>query len=802
MTHEFPYGPYRVLLIGGEQTYFAGRILGDLGARIVAVEPPGGDPLRHRPPFATDCETLSLPWWALTAGFQTVELDLAGADVRELIDSSDVLIESLPVGHHESLGLDYETLQTTNPGLVMVSISPFGQTGPYRSWLGGDLVALATGGLLNLVGDSDRPPLRLGAPHGTLIPSAQAAIAAAVGLAVRGASGNGQHIDVSAQASITWSTHPVRQVWMLNQEITRRAGIRRPFGTRTRRLIFPCKDGYVAVQGVLGREWSLFVEWTASLGLDEPFRDPRWAYHAQHGGLVPGGIPDEVLEELDAHLLEFFAKFNKSELYREGQARRIIVFPVNDAGDLFADRQLRARGVFQPVRHPGLDRLIEMPRPAVLFSTSPLPRVRRDGERVPLESIGWKSRRSEGVSPGRSLTGTRILDLSWVGAGPLTTTHLAMHGAEVIRVESTTHPDVLRVTPPFVNREPSIETSGYYHPLNPSKLGLSLNLETAGARRIVEQLIRVSDAVVESFTPRVLEGWGLGYEEIRKIRPDIVMMSLSMAGRTGPERDYLGFGTVLQASAGFTAITGWPDRDPVASGLPYTDWIVPTITVPALLAALDVQGRSGIGQHLDCSQLETMLPYSAALLLEYAVNGTVRGRHGNEPVSGDTVLAYPDGVYPCAGEDRWVAISCPNDDCWRALCGAVPGGPEMADAKLNDRLSARETIEAWIGAWTSSKTPIEAAAHLQQSGVPAGMVHDAETICSDPQLAHRGFGVYLDHPLVGPTPYDPPAYELSDTPAEVRPAPSVGADNMTILLELLGLTEEEFEALEASAALI
>jgi crotonobetainyl-CoA:carnitine CoA-transferase CaiB-like acyl-CoA transferase len=800
VTPDFPFSPYRVLLIGGEQTFFAGRILSDLGADVVAVEPPGGDPLRRRPPLVLESDSLGVPWWALTVRFRTVELAPADPALQDLIRRADVLIESLKSGQLESDSLDYASLREANPGLVHVSISPFGGSGTYRDWLGSDLVAAATGGLLNLIGDTDRPPLRVGAQHGILIPSGQAALAASIGLALRGMSGRGQRIDVSAQASIAWSTHPVRQVWMLNQEVTRRAGIRRPFGTRSRRLIYPCSDGFVAVQGVLGREWPAFVTWATSLGLEGPFLDPKWAFHALNGGLVPGGVPDEILEELDTHLLDFFARFTKKELYREGQARRIIVFPVNDAGDLFNDRQLRAREVFQPVRHPDLNREIELPRPAVPFSVSSLPSPGRDGVRVDVAGLGWDPVRRDTV--GRSLEGLRILDLSWVGAGPLTTTHLAMHGAEVIRVESSTHPDVLRVTPPFINREPSIETSGYYHPLNPSKLGLSLNLTTPEARLIVEDLVRISDAVVESFTPRVLESWGLGYGDLRKIRPDIVMLSLSMAGRTGPERDYLGFGTVLQASAGFTAITGWPDRDPVASGLPYTDWIVPTVTVPALIAALDVQSRTGTGQHLDCSQLESMLPYSAEMLYEFAANGTVRGRHGNTPVSGNSVLAYPDGVYRCAGDDRWVAITCTTQQQWKVLCQFLRDGPVGPSASLDERLEQSDAIDSWIAGWTATRTPVQAATELQAVGVPAGMVHDAQTICDDPQLLYRGFGTILDHPLVGPMPYDPPAYRLTDTPAVLRPAPSVGADNAAILLELLGLSGEQFADLEAAGALI
>lgn len=785
------YQGVSVLLIGGEPTLFTGRLLADLGAGVTLVEPPGGDPYRRVGPHLPS--GTGVDWWALTRDFRSIEADprsLEGrTQIRELLRYTDLLVESLPPGEIDQLGLGRKPLQAENPGLIQVSISPFGQTGPYAEYLGGDLVIGALAGLLDLCGDLDRAPVRIGVSQGIRAPAAQAAAAAAIALSIRQRTGVAQTVDVSAQAAVAWNTHPTRQLWLLNEQITRRAGVHRPFGERTRRLIYPCADGYVAVQGVLGREWPALVEWLAEEGMDGPLRDPKWQGYAEIGGLVPGGIPDDVLAELDTLIIPFFQRFPKRRLFEEGQRRRIIMFPVNDAADLSHDPQLRHRQFFQPVEVEG--KTLEVLGPAVRIGSldEPVQRNLISATEPPFPTP---------ASP--SLRGLRILDFSWVGAGPLTTTLLALHGADVIRVETSLRPDVLRVTPPFVNGEPNIEASGYFYPLNPNKRDISINLATPEGLSLAKRLVAVSDAVVESFTPRVMRQLGLSYQELKPHRPDLVMMSLSMAGQSGPDRDALGFGTVLQAAVGFPAVTGWPDRAPTAPGLPFTDWLVPLVAMPALLSAIDFRDRTGAGSYLDCSQYEAALTFLGPAWNSYALTGIAPGREGNRLTADGKDLAFPHGVYQA--RDGWLAVACFVEDQWQRLASVIGDPPGGQKQNLMERLANRDEIDRWLESWAGQQPAAEAMELLQAAGVPAGVVHTARTVCSDPQLAHRSFGTILVHPEAGPTPYDPPAFSFSATPVDLQPAPTIGQHNAEVLGELLGLTSNEIDALADAGALL
>jgi benzylsuccinate CoA-transferase BbsF subunit len=397
--------------------------------------------------------------------------------------------------------------------------------------------------------------------------------------------------------------------------------------------------------------------------------------------------------------------------------------------------------------------------------------------------------------------GLRVLDFSWVGAGPLTTLQLAVYGAEVIRVESTLRPDVLRLSPPFVGGEPNLETSGYFFPLNAGKRSLALNLATDAGRAIARRLATICDIVVDSFTPRVMPSWGLDQATLRRERPDLIVLSLSMVGATGPDRDALGFGTVLQAAAGYPAVTGWPDRGPVAPGIPFTDWIAPFAVLPTLLAAVAHRQRTGEGCFLDASQLEA----TVTLFREPVVAtqcGDAPSRAGNRLLAAGIDIAVPHGVYPCRGDDRWLAIACLQDAEWSRLAAVIGDPPVSARAPLAERRPARLAIDTWIARWSIEHDGDEAAALLQAAGVPAAPVRDVAAAAGDAQLRAWGFGTILEHPVAGPTPYDPPAFRLVRSPACLRPAPVLGADTELVIRELLGLSDEDWNQLVAAGAFL
>jgi crotonobetainyl-CoA:carnitine CoA-transferase CaiB-like acyl-CoA transferase len=393
----------------------------------------------------------------------------------------------------------------------------------------------------------------------------------------------------------------------------------------------------------------------------------------------------------------------------------------------------------------------------------------------------------------------RVIDFTWVGVGPLLTKYLADFGAEVIRIESRTHLDSFRFAPPFVGDVPGRERSAYFLNLNTSKLHVTLNLNHPQGRALARRLIADADVVAESFTSHVMAHWSMTYEDLRHIKPDLVMISLSMEGRTGPHREALGFGTVLQAAAGLTYLTGWPDRPPAISGVAYTDWTTPWFGLVALLAALDYRQRTGQGQYVDVSNLEVGVNCLDTAILDYTVNGRTQTRAGNEYMVGDLPGMAPHGVYRCRGDDRWCAIAVGSDQEWRRFCDLLGQPPWTQEERFDTvlgRVKHREALHALIESWTSRHPAEEVMARLQATGIAAAVVQNAADLAYDPQLTRRGRSVSVDHPEVGVQRYDAPAFVLSACPAHLAPVPTLGQHNAQVFKGRLGLSDTEYAALE------
>ena len=297
-----------------------------------------------------------------------------------------------------------------------------------------------------------------------------------------------------------------------------------------------------------------------------------------------------------------------------------------------------------------------------------------------------------------------------------------------------------------------------------------------------------------------MERWGLGYDDLRRIKPDIVMFSASMLGHGGPHSKQPGFGPVLTSLAGLSNLTGWPDRAPNPPYGAYTDFLLPHLGVSAIVAALDNRQRTGEGTHVDLSQLEGSLQYLAPTLLDYQANGHIQSRIGNA----DPAMA-PHAVYPCAGDDRWCAIACETDEQWQALCGVL-GRPALASepryATLDARKANETELDALVSAWTSDKDAYDVMQRCQASGVAAGVVQNCQDLFSDPQIEHRGHFVYLDHPEMGVHATDGNCFTLSESPAEYqRPAPLLGQHTHQICREVLGMSDDEIAALESQGVL-
>ncbi|HSZ23972.1 MAG TPA: CoA transferase [Candidatus Sulfotelmatobacter sp.] len=398
------------------------------------------------------------------------------------------------------------------------------------------------------------------------------------------------------------------------------------------------------------------------------------------------------------------------------------------------------------------------------------------------------------------LKDVKICDFMWVMAGPASTRILADYGATVVRIESPTRIDTARTLQPFFNNQLGPDSSGLFGNCNAGKFGISLDLGNSASRAVVHDLVRWADVVTESFSPKAMRAWGFDYEALRKVNPKLIMLSSCLMGQSGPLAKLAGFGNMAAAISGFHNLTGWPDRPPAGLFGAYTDYVSPRFSAMAILAALDHRRRTGEGQYIDQSQAECAIHFLGPAILDYTVNGRVQGRVGNS----DAQFA-PHGVYPAAGEDQWVAIACRNDDDWRSLCAAMGNEALARDSRYASaagRREHREAIDASIAAWSRSIDRGEIQARLQARGVPAHQVQNSADAYADPQFAHRGHFVAVEHSTLGKFTVEGPRAKLSRTPAAVRrAAPSLGQDNQHVLESILGYDETRITELVASGAL-
>ena len=394
-----------------------------------------------------------------------------------------------------------------------------------------------------------------------------------------------------------------------------------------------------------------------------------------------------------------------------------------------------------------------------------------------------------------ALTGLRVLDFTWVWAGPICTMLLADMGAEVIKVESNRRLDTSRIIPPFPDGEnKGLNSGGQFNTYNRSKKTCALDLTKPEAVEIAKQLVLVSDVVVENFSPPVMARLGLDYEACRAVKSDIIYLSLSGYGATGPSREYVSYGMQLQAFAGFASLTGYVGGPPRNLGTPMSDTAGGLSGAFGVLAALHHRRVTGEGQYVDVSQCEVLVALCPEAVLDYVMNGRVHGRVGNR----DDSMA-PHGVYPCKGENKWVSIAVATEEEWQGLCQAI-GRQDLTDApRFSDsfvRYQNHEELDKIISAWTIEHGDYQAMHILQGKGVPASAVLSNSQMVRDPHLIERGFCVEDNHPETGKRTIPGFSWHLSDTPGKVRShAPLFGQHNKEVFCDLLGMSQEELDDL-------
>ncbi len=384
----------------------------------------------------------------------------------------------------------------------------------------------------------------------------------------------------------------------------------------------------------------------------------------------------------------------------------------------------------------------------------------------------------------------KVADFSWVIAGPSTTRYLAAHGAQVVKVESKARVDSIRTMAPFKDGIPGTNRSGLFAAFNSSKYSLALDMKNPRAREVTTELIKWADVVVENFSPGTMERWGLSYADLVKIKPDIIMASMSIHGQTGLFAKHPGLGALQVSLSGITNLTGYPDREPVQPYGVYPDFITPPLLCSAIIAALDYRRRTGKGQHLDVSQNEASIYFIAPSIMDYTVNEVIQTRTGNRSPE-----AAPHGIYPCKGEDAWCSISVTTDEEWRAFCRVI-GKPELTiDPKfeiLSVRKENEDELDTTVADWTVNYTREEVMILMQDAGVAAGIVETADDLLNDPQLNYRHHYHLLNHAEMGLYHSAGMPYKLSKIQADLRPAPCFGQDTEYVCTKLLGISDEIF----------
>jgi crotonobetainyl-CoA:carnitine CoA-transferase CaiB-like acyl-CoA transferase len=772
-----PLDGVRVIDMAEGKGEMCGRFLADLGADVIRVEPPGGAASRMQAPLH---DRVSLHFATHNAGKRGVVVDHTTSEGRErllaLLESADIWIETTSPGALSELGLGAAVVRGRNPGLVILSITDFGQTGPYCDWVATDWTLLAMGGVLSRSGLPGREPLMPPGDMALQVTAMQAAWAALVAYWNRLECGLGDHIDFSLYEATAQVIDPamgtVGTAQAAGYEDTRGRPAPGPYP------IFRCRDGHVRVVLLAPRQWQAMRAW---LGEPAELQDPE--LETIRGRALAS-------ERLHAGFERFFRERGKHELTLEGQGRGVPIAPVLTPADVLAAEHFRARGA---IAHTELAPGIAAAAPTG-FAEIDGRRV-RSGRCAPgvgehdHEVFAEPARSSGGVVANagptrRPLDGLRVLDFGVIVLGAEAARLFCELGAEVIKIESRAFPDGARISPVHF----AIGHRG-------SK-GLGVNLRSPDGVDVVRRLVARSDVLLANFKPGTLDKLGLGAHALQEINPGIVVVNSSAVGATGPWSAWMGYGPLVRCASGLSSLWRYPDDHGSFSDSTtiHPDHYAARVTAITALAALIGRRRSGLGAQIATSQAETLLVQIGKLLVEEALRpGAIQatgnvGRH-----------AAPWGVYPCAGEDEWCVVTVRDDDDWRRLRGAL-GDPDWAAgndlATTAGRLARRADIDEQLTAWTRERPPREVMATLQAAGVPAGFMQRAADFEDDPQLQVRDFLRTFEQPGLEPLRIDNAPFRSERIPLPANsPAPEPGEHTREICTGLLGMDADEVDRL-------
>ncbi|MFC1917281.1 CaiB/BaiF CoA transferase family protein [Chloroflexota bacterium] len=789
----------RVLDLAGPQGQFCGKLLADFGAEVIKVEKPGGDDARQTGPFVKDIPHIegSLSFANFNTNKKSITLDVTSTENRTalelLVSSSDIIIESFLPQDKEKLGFECSDLWKINPGLIVASITGFGQSGPYAAFSSSGIVSFAMGGLMNLCGFPENTPLQAPCELSDQLACLFTVYGILLGLYQREKTGSGEYIEVSVQDAVAAQQHLITN-YSCNADIFHRQGSSVPgVGAGAPYGIYRCLDGYVQIAIIVEAHWQTFLDW---MGRPEALTDP--IFKNRHMRIANA-------EFIDTFVVAFFAAKKKEEIFEEGQANHLPVTAVQSLGDFINDPQTRARDLFISLEHDYLGQYRVMRNP-IRFSASPcriicpVPQVGQhnqeifsiSAEPITREGIAVKPAKSQRAKPELPLAGVRVLDFSFALAGPLANRFLGEFGAEVIKVESRVRPDRGRIRP---GMDPRIilQQKATFIERNRNKKSVTINMTTPEGRDIARRLIQNCDMVVENFSPHVMENWGLDYPQVKALRPDIIMVRMSGFGCTGPRREGVGLAPNAMALTGLFQIWGYPDHDkPIGSPIWFPDWAHGIYGAIAAVAALLYRRRTGKGQVIDLAQTEAMASFLNTAYLDFLCNGREWTFTGNQ--SADSA---PHGCYRCQGEDRWCVIAVHTEEQWQAFCLAL-GSPSWTKnpkfQSLRGRLENVAELDRHIAEWTKKRTPHQVMWLLQKQGVPAGVVQTSEDLFYDVNLRERGF-IIAQRVETGTVDYPGLVTRLYNSPGLVKGGADLGEHNDDVFGKLLGIPEKEIAEL-------
>ncbi|OBB01182.1 acyl-CoA transferase [Mycobacteriaceae bacterium 1482268.1] len=735
---------------------YCGKLLVDAGAEVVKVEPAEGDALRRYtatggvPPPGADSPLFSY----LSAGKRSI------TTVSEnLLAGADIVIVTAARAAAAGRGVDPVRLLASRPECIVVSISDFGWTGPWSERPATEFTLQAHSGLTGFRGDPAGPPISVGGELGEYMGGAWAAYGVmALRRRVLGG-GPGGHLDMSMLEAITL----MQSSEWLHSQLLQRAPVTRSVEVPS---IEPAKDGYVGISMVTGQQWLDFAAMVDCPELTEipqlQFQIGRWDYR------------DWIRERIDPWMRERTV----DEIVELGQLFRLPLAPLGNGATIPDMDHLRARGVyldnpagFRQPRAPWLmSSVVQAPvRPAPVIGEA-------DGVSL------WQARQSatHRQPAGAPLADVRVVDFTAFWAGPSASHSLAAFGADVVKIESIQRPDGIRYSGGMrTDVDDWWEYGWVFHAMNTNKLSVTLDLQSDDGLRLVKDLVRQADVVIENFSPRVMEQFGLDAAALLEINPKLVVVRMPAFGLTGPWRDRVGFAPTMEQIAGLAWVTGLPDDPPVAPR-GACDPLAGAHAAFATLAALECADRTGRGQLVEVPMIEIVLNVTAVQTMEFEVFGTVMERRGNR---GHTDAEQD--IYRCAGEDSWVAVTVRHERDRTALAGVI--GDSGAD----------------IGEWLSTQNAHVAVERLAAVGIPAAVVISPSLVTDNPQLVHRGFFERLVHPRTGEGLYPCPPFARLDGAERwlYRPPPTLGQHNTEVLTQRCGLTEADLKRLAADGVI-